>query len=352
MIDASSPPYNVRPERPDLDSTPGLQMALNASGLRAEPVFLRTGRYWFSGNLTFPENAYLVGDGRGPFDPMVSPIEKLQGPTLLPMCETGGAFITIAGSNGGIDDLIIAYPNQVKPNDPGVGTTGPKVYPPTIKALWPTKIRRCYIPNAYEAIHALRGRIYIEGCHLNGYKRAIVVDDALDVVRITDTIISVWMWGLQFPQALDFWCLNNGVGIAAGRADGLQISNVLIFGKHTGLLLEKSRFWPDEGASGQVSNLNLDTVRNGIIAQASEERVGVLFTNLLLGPYWDAPGHAIWLQRPSSPASKSPPRISVVGGSIRHKWAVKPNGEDYAFRVDAGELYRFGIIGDDKGPRL
>lgn len=352
--------FGAVPEDPSADNTQAFQKAIDAAALRGGGiVWVPFLRFYFNGSLVLKTGVVLAGEGRGPYDVMISPILNRQGPTLLPRAIDGEAFILLQGANTGIEDLIIAYPDQLPPDHPGIGNTGPKVYPPTILVKNPasSRINRVYIPNSYHAISLFVGRVYIQDCHIGAYKYGVTIDDTWDVVRIQNTVFEpFWDWGFTFPQSVDFWVLNNGTGITARRSDGLMISDVLIFGQQTGILFEKSQTPtdPNGGVSGHGSNINLDSVRNGVIAFASEERVGFVFTNLLMGPYWDAPGHAIWVGRKDK-YENCPPRISVVGGSIRHQWAVKPNGEDWAFRLDEGdgrELHLERIIGYDLGPRL
>lgn len=344
--------FGAVPENPTVDNTPMFQRALNAGGLRGSAiVWVPSLRFTLRGNLTIPAGVVLAGNGRGPYDPVISsPALKRQGPTLLPEATFGPAFIRIVGANSGVQDLIITYPKQFAPS-----ATAPRVYPPTIQAEQPAKITRMLLTNSYDGVRVLVGRVYIEESHIGAYHRGVVVDNALDEVRIARTVFEpFWNWGLPFGQPVDYWVLANGVGITAGKADGFRMTDVLIFGQNTGILFAKSAYpqWPDGAVSGSGSDVNLDTVMNGVVAQATEERVGFTFTNLHLGPFRHevtpgyVPGHAIWLQR-LSPSTTSPPIISVVGGSIRHLWATQPGGEDWAFRVDVGELYRSRIVGDD-----
>lgn len=314
--------YGAVPNRPDLDSTPAFQRALDAAkAVGGGNVRVPYARYWFNGNLTVDHGITIVGNGYGPYDPIGwHPWVKTQGPTMLPRSQAGQAFITIVGANGGLRDLMIAYPDQVQPNQE------PKPYPPTVLVYQPSKITRCYIPNAYKAIVIRVGRVYVDYSHIGSYITDIDIDNAWDVVRVSNCQISLFHnWGVPPP---DWWVLDHGTGILARKADGLSITDTLIFGRETGIRFEENQAITEGVASGYASNVNLDTVRNGIIAKAVHPSVGFSFTNLLLGPIWDERvGYGIWLQR----GSQYPPAIFVQGGSIRLKWAAYT-------RVDAGTL--------------
>lgn len=353
------PPTSVvcqgaRPEHPELDSTAAFQRAIDAAAAGGV-VTVPDGRFYFDGTLTFsgPRAIALVGEGRGPYDPMVSPIDTRQGPTLLVRAKsgaTGQPFIQVAAAGSTIEDLIFAYPDQVKVNDPNVGNTGPRFYPPTIRVLVPSKIRRCTFANGYQDVDILVGRVTLEHDYLGGIKNAVTVDNAWDVVRINSSNIEPFAsWGLPPLQPLHWWSLANATGIIARKVDSLQVNDTLIFGRYAGLSFEPSPMVVDGGVSGMASNVNCDTVRYCLIAKATEERVGFLFSNLLMGPIWDNPGYAIWLPRAAA-GSTTPARISVWGGSIRHRWL--PGNKGDGLQVDAGELYIRGVIGNDLGPRL
>lgn len=345
--------YGAIPESVQADNTLPFQKAIDAAALRGGGVvwvpFLR---FYFRGNITIPEGVVLAGRGHGPYDPMQSPALTRQGPTLLPTALGGVAFIRIVGSNSGIQDLIITYPSQFASS-----AAAPRVYPPTILAEMPSKITRMTLTNSYEGIHAMKGRIYIEDCHIGAYYRDIVVDNALDEVRIVHTTMEpFWDWGYAPPTNIDFWVRANGTGITARKVDGFKLQDVLVQGRYIGIAFDASTVVPDGGPNGSGSDVNLDTVVHGVIATATEERVGFTFNNLEMGPIshlvipGQERGHAIWLKRLGA-ATTTPPIINVVGGSMRQLWATQPNGADWAFRVDVGELYKTRILGDDISTR-
>ena len=354
--------FGARPERPDMDSTGPFQHAIDAcTAAGGGVVTVPHGRYWFDGYLILGGwgsrnyGCALVGEGRGPYDPMVSPIDRAQGPTLLVRAKsgaTGQPFILIVSSSSAVEDLIFAYPDQRKVDDPNVGNLGPIFYPPTIRVEMPAKIRRCTFANGYQDVEILVGRVTLDELYLGGIANAVTINNAADSVRINSSMIEPFAsWGLPPLQGMHYWSLNHATGIVARKADSLQVSDTLVFGRYAGLVFEESLTLPYGSVSGMVSDVNCDTVRYCVIARATEPHVGVVFTNLLMGPYWDADvGWAIWLPR-SSTTSAYRARISVVGGSIRYTW--RPGNRGYGFQADGGgELYIKNVIGHDLGPRL
>ncbi len=352
-------PCNARPDRSELDSTVAFQCAINLEASQGGGIVtVPHGRFWFRGNLSLLSGVALVGEGRGPYDPMISPIANRQGPTLLIRGNSFAKqkpFITIWGANSAVEDLIFAYPDQTPANDPQVGTVGPKQYQPTIQVRSPAKIRRNLFVNGWHDVEVLVGRVYLEGNHFGGLKYAVTVDNAWDIVRIADSVFEPFSdWGLPPPQNLDFWMRNNAIALWIKKADGLELSNLLIYGREQGILFDASEIVPDGAVSGVGSNINLDNVRYGVVMLASEERFGFTFINLSMGPVPEdsptIPGgkKAVWL-RCGYPDRQ--PRLSIIGGTIRHLW-------ERDFQVDmcggtpAGQLFKTRIIGDDLAPRL
>lgn len=360
--------FGAMPDHLEMDSTIAFQAALNTK----RAVSVPWGRYRITKPLGADQGSQLIGEGIA-YDPMWAPWAFAQGPTLLIEHDQGEAAITFWGSNAGLERLIIAYPNQAPPS-----SSAPIPYPPTILAKQPVNISRCYLPNSFDGIEVWAGRTHIENSLIGAYRNGIVVDNALDEVRIDRVYLEpFWEWWgtypdmVPFPNPIDWWVMAHGTGIVARKADGFRMRDVLVFGKNTGIRFEKSTYrengvlrWPDGAVSGSASDINLDTVMHGVIAQASEERIGYNFANLHLGPFRDkampgyVPGHAVWLQQGPGNTS-APPRISVNGGSIRDLWAKKADGTDWAFRndwgtrLDGGQLFVKNVIGyDDQRPRL
>lgn len=350
IFNITDPEFGALSDQHGFDNTPCIQKALDKAEARGGgTVLVPDRRFWYKGALRVGHGVTIAGEHATIPDPMWRPAEKAQGSTLLPTNESEPA-ITFEGSNGGMCGLMIAYPNQRKTDDPNVGNLGPIPYPPTIVSKGSNTFDRLLLSNSYIGMRLLCGRNYVQNSHIGGLLSGVEIDNAWDVCRIDNTLISAW-WIQGFPPfttGLDFWVVAHGTGIIARKADGLQLSKLLIFGKNVAIDFGPSATVTDGAVSGTGTDVNIDSCRHGVVVSATEERVGFSFHNLLLGPYWDGPlGHAIWLKEP--PIASAPPKVSVWGGSIRHQWARKSDGTDWAFRVDGhqGRLSVRGVIGYD-----
>lgn len=320
---------------PTKDSTASFQAALDtASYLKGGTVWVPYCRFWFEGNLAIGHDVALTGRGIGPYDAYLNPGAFTQGPTLLPRksTATGPAFITVYGTNSAVKDLIFFYPEQVAPS-----ASEPDVYPPTLRVSSPSKITGCLLVNSYVGIHVLAGRVFLERLHLGSYKNDIIVDNAFDVVHISQVAISIfWDFDLSPPQQIDQWVLENGTGITCYKADSLSLHDVLVFYRNTGIAFLDSPVVYGGVTYGKGSDIDIDTVRYGVVARAVHGAVGFLFTNLIVGPLAGGGEHMIWLQAGAVPPHT--PRILVNGGSTRGVWAQ-------ALRVDTGMLRVRDVVG-------
>jgi Pectate lyase superfamily protein len=327
--------YGAKADQPSLDSTASFQSALDAArSAGGGIVWVPQGRFWFSGNISIGANVVLAGAGVGPYDTGPDPATTTEAPKLLPTSTTGSAFISITGENSALQDLLIRYPNQVRPDAPGVADTGPTVYPPTVRVLSPAKIYRCSLTNSYIGIEVLVGRVYLENLHLSSFRNDIIIDHSEDFVHISHITVSIFGWdvGVAFPSPIDTWVMNNGVALAMYETAAISIDDFDVFMRNTGIVLGDS---PDRGIPGHGTggNIDLDTVRYGVVA-TSTDVVGYEFTNLAIG---DALGgvNMIWLPA----GGHQTPRVVVVGGST---WGP-PWAE--ALKVEAGMLRVRDIVG-------
>jgi len=319
---------------PSQDSTPSFQAAINtAAAADGGMVWVPRCRFWFDGNLVIHHGVELVGRGVGPPDPFWYPSAFTQGPTLMPRATTasGLAFITVAGTNTAVQNLLFFYPDQVGP----LGLQ-PDFYPPTLLITGPSKISGCTFVNSYTAIHVKVGRVYLERLHVGGFKHDIIVDNAADVVRISEVIMSIfWDYGLPWPQPIDHWVLQHGTGITSYKVDSLSIHDILIHYRNTGIAFLNSPTVYGGVTYGKASDIDIDGVNYGVIADALYHNVGFQFTNLNVGSEISGT-HMIWLREGAVPPHT--PRIVVNGGSTRNEWQ-KP------LRVDAGTLVVHDVIG-------
>lgn len=333
------------------DNTLAFQRAADWSSKNAEPVLVPSAlfRFYDPRGLVMDHNAAFVGDGAGRcVDPMFAPWEKLAGPTLLVhdrTAERGNPFITGIQSNVALDQLTIAYPDQIRANQVGA----PKPYPPTLVFKGTGKVSRCYIPNAWEAVKIYCGRLDLEWCRIQGLKLDVEIDASWDVNYISHCQFHWWCgWGaLPFNLPLFWWTTANSKGLRFVKADGLQLDHVLIFGRETGITFDENPAVEQWSTSGKGIDVNIDTCRNGVIARGLNPRVGFNFTNLQLGPYW---GQPVGVAMQTFASAKNNPKITVRGGSIRQ--ATDPPQDWPIIQAAGTKLDIDGMLGHGRlGPQ-
>lgn len=327
--------YGAVCDDPTKDSTASFQAALDdASALKGGTVWVPNCRFWFEGNLVIADDVALAGRGVGPYDAALNPGAFTQGPTLLPKksTATGTAFITVNGVNSAVQDLIFFYPEQAAPS-----ASEPDSYPPTLLVKGPSKITGCLLANSYIGIHVLVGRVFLEKLNIGSYKNDIIIDNAYDVVHISQVTASIfWDFGLPPPQQIDHWVFENGTGITSYKVDSLSLHDILVHGRNVGIALLDSPLVYGGVTYGKASDVDLDVVRHGVVVQSTRVGLGFVFTNLLMGPEPDAGVNMIWLKAGAIPPNT--PRILVNGGAIHGVWRQ-------ALRVDAGTLRVRDVIG-------
>jgi hypothetical protein len=326
--------YGAKPDQPSFDNTTSFQNAIDAAATAGGgTVWVPPGRFWFSGNLSIVTNVALAGTGVGPYDPPSDPSASTVAPTLLPTSTSGSAFILVDGDNSALQNLLFHYPNQVRPDAPGVDVSGPNVYPPTVLVRQPTKIFGCSFDNSYIAIQLMVGRVYLENLQLGGYANDIVIDNAADFVHISHIEATVF-WdtslGLGFPQPIDTWVANNSVALTSYRMDSLELDDFDVFWRGTGIAFLDS---PRGTTYGRGANIDIDSVQYGVVAKSLTENVGFTFTNLVIGPLNGMGTNMIWL--PAGGAHT--PHVVVEGGSTRGSW-IQP------LKVEAGTLLVRDIV--------
>jgi hypothetical protein len=329
--------YGATQDEPSFDNTSSFQSAIDAAAdAGGGVVFVPVGRFWFSGNISVKRNVSLAGVGVGPYDPPSDPTVSTVAPTLLPTSTSGSAFISVDGDNSALQNLLFHYPNQVRPDAPGVDASGPIGYPPTVLVMQPTKIFGCSFDNSYIAIQLMVGRVYLENLQIGGYKNDIVIDNAEDFVHINHIEATVF-WdtslGLAFPQPIDTWVANNSVALASYRMDSLELDDFDLFWRGTGIAFLDSPH--GYGTTyGRGANIDIDSVQYGVVAKSLTENVGFSFTNLVIGPQNGMGTNMIWL--PVGGART--PNVVVEGGSTRGSW-IQP------LKVEAGTLSVHNMVG-------
>ena len=273
--------------------------------------------------------------GVGPYDQYGDPSVTIVAPTLLPTSTTGTAFITLEG-NTALQDVLIHYPNQVRPDAPDAGSFSPNVYPPTVLIQDLSKVFRCTFDNSYIAIQVMGGRTYLENLQLGGYKNDIVIDHSYDFVHISHITASVF-WdtslGLAFPQPIDTWVTNNSVALTSYRMDALDVLDFDVFWRNAGFVFLDS----PQGLGvtwGVASNVDFDAVQNGVIAKSLSGAYGFVFSNLVVGAANGQGINMIWLP----PGGAVAPNVVVGGGALYGTW-TQP------LKVEAGTLRVSDVVG-------
>jgi hypothetical protein len=309
------------------DDTAAIQSAINAaSAAGGGSVLLSVARYFTTGTLVVPAGVVLCGPFQGPFDVNgVNPALTAVAPTLL-ITNTSGPFLTLRGVGAGVTDLLFHYPNQV-----ATSATAPNVYPYTILVTAPgTKVARSTVTNAYNFLDIEAGRVIAQDLFIGAFHIDINIDHAFDHVTLHNFNISV-IWDIvenvPVPSPIDNWVKNNGTALVVGHVDSLEVSDVIVFTRFTGILLTDS---PDLSQNprcgyGTGSDIDLDTVQYGIVVTASGSP-GYKFTNVDIGS-----GYGGQAAVQVGTGGSMPPKIEINGGSQRGIWAsgaYPPPGPD------------------------
>lgn len=309
------------------DDTAAIQSALNAAGSAGGgSVVLGWARYYTTGQLVIPAGVVLSGAVEGPFFlPGHNPATNTFGPTLL-ITNTSGPFLTLQGMGSGVTDLLFHYPNQV-PNT----AAAPNVYPYTILVTAPgTKVVRSTVTNAYNFLDIESGRVLVSDVGIGSYHIGINIDHAYDHVTLRTIINHVYydaLGGPGFPAPIDNWVESNGIGLVAGRVDGLEISDFFVFVRAVGLTLADS---PDASQNprcgyGSGNNFHMEGLTYGFIVNASQS-AGYKFANVVgLG---DQPLQQSMVQ--IGTGGSLPPKIEINGG-YNEVGPLPPPGPDAIF---------------------
>jgi hypothetical protein len=129
------------------------------------------------------------------------------------------------------------------------------------------------------------------------------------------------------PSPIDNWVKNNGTAPVVGHVDGLEVSDVIVFTRFTGMLLTDSSDLSQNPRCGYGtgSDIDLDTVEYGIVITASSSP-GYKFTNVDIGS-----GYGGQAAVQGGSGGSMPPKIEINGGSQRGIWvdgAYPPPGPD------------------------
>jgi hypothetical protein len=308
------------------DDTAAIQSALNAAGAAGGgSVVLGRALYFTSGTLVVPAGVVLSGAVEGPFEVEGrDPAVVTSGPTLL-ITNTGGPFLTLQGIGAGVTDLIFHYPSQVANT-----AATPNVYPYTILVTATgTKVARCTVTNAYDFLDIESGRVIAQDLVIGAFHIGVKVDHAYDHVTLRNLYHNVvWdLWGVGFPSPIDTWVENNGIGLEADRADGLEINNFHVFVRSVGLMLTDSLDTSQNPMCGYGSgeDFHMEGLTYGIIVTASKSP-GYKFTNVFAQ---GQPGLGQAMVKVGAGGSL-PPKIEINGG-FNEVGPLPPPGPDAIF---------------------
>lgn len=300
------------------DDTAAIQSAINAAASEGGgAVVFNVARYFTTGTLLLPAGVILCGVIEGPFDVEgASPATTAVAPTLL-VTNTNAPFITLNGLGAGITDLLFHYPNQV-----GINASAPDVYPYTILAKSAgTKVVRSTVTNAYNFLDIESGRVLAQDLFIGAFNIGVNADHAHDHVTLRNLLHTVY-WDVMGnpsspPTPIDNWVSTHGIALVVNRVDGIEVHDLNVFLRYAGILFTDS---PDSSQNprcgfGVGSDVDLDTVQNGIFAIASASP-GYQLTNLTVA----TPGGGAAAQVKTG--GSLPPDLLVNGGSVVGSWSL------------------------------
>ena len=301
------------------DDTVAIQNAINAAAAAGGgSVVFNVARYFTTGTFVVPSAVVLCGTIEGPFDNAsgANPALTAVGPTLL-ITNTGLPFITLQGPGSGVTDLVFDYPNQVP-----ASSSAPTVYPYTIVAAAPgAKVVRSLAVNSYNFLDIESGRVIAQDLWIGAFNIGVNIDHASDHVTLRNLLNSVFwdFWQGGFPSTIDTWVQSHGIALVVNRVDGLEVHDLSVFTRFSGILLTDS---PDTSQNprcgfGTGSDISVDNSEFGIIATASTVQ-GYEFTNLQAEPAFGGGQAAVQLRTGGSIA----PDVLINGGSAQGNWAL------------------------------
>jgi hypothetical protein len=246
------------------DDSAAIQTAATAAKVHGDRLVFSAKPYRFS-NVTV-EDCFVEGAG------IVEQDNTAADGTVFLCTDTANPLFHVK-RGASFRGFSVYYPNQVKHG-------APIVYPPTLlcdplSTVTEVMIENVNAINPYIFIRygdaaktTAHGRLSIRGSSIYGVYRGIEAYNLLDVLQISDTKFT---WGTfntmcQGDQTLSHWTAANGAAIYADKIDGLQLSNVLIFGPNKALHVAGARsdLW-------SFSNVLFDAVLYGLVASAEIE---------------------------------------------------------------------------------
>ncbi len=306
------------------DDTTHFQNAINALASSGGGIlYIPPKSYFFSGSLVLHGGVSLQGISIGPFYKILPNTLPNTGPVML-VTSKAGSFITITNPQGGISDLVFFYPNQVTPS-----SSTPTAYPYTISVhangAGGHLISRCTSINAYTFLDIEVGQVTVTDCCIGAYLIGINIDSAQDIVFLSrvsfEPNYDFYAGGSPGTNAIDSWVINNSYGIVVARCDSLRMNNILITFTYTGIYLtDSTQSFSDNvfNSYGSMSNIDIDSVRYGIIAKSTNSSAsGYKISNIDIGALTGSGISAILMQS----GGKEAPQVLIIGGGVRGTWA-------------------------------
>lgn len=269
------------------------------------------------------------GEVSGPFEPRPGAKTSPMCPMLM-ITNRSNYFITVNNYDVCIEDLCFYYPLQEDP----LTAAAPYAYPATIflpivneesRRTGINFVRRCTMVNTYIGIFTHGARCGYEDLFLGAYYCGIILDNIRDFTWIRDVLLtSSWghIEGYSYfgGGTLTTWCSNNGYGMIARSVDQLMINGFRFFKRYCGFKFENSAEylygWPYNASYGDATNVHMDHVTYGIIAESVNNIVDWKFTNLSIGG--QASGVSpVWLKTGGSMT----PKLHWAHGAIWGTWS-------------------------------
>lgn len=267
------------------DVTEAIQNAMvSLSNIGGGTLFLPSGRYKVSGNLTIPSRVILRGDWQIP-----NPAGPATGTILMAYAgrgqndDQGAPFIGLSNC-AGVKGLTIWYPEQTADNI--------QPYPPAIRRVDGSNhtVENVTFVNAYIGFSNYENRHitaspFLRHIYGTPLKTGIEFDCLADVGRIETVHFSPDYWknsGLpNAPTANQHaqWLYGNATGIVLGRIDWSYAAYVTVEGYYQGLLLHPTRNEDNVGSvpNGQCYAFDLKNCRTGVYVEGIAS-VGFMFT--------------------------------------------------------------------------
>lgn len=254
------------------DDTTAIQEAVDFAKLTGDKVCFGARKYLFS-NVTV-EDVLVEGAGVTEQDGPVS-----EGTIFIATDIENPLFNVKRGAC--FRGFSVYYPNQA--------TSGvPVVYPPAFQGDIASTVTNVWFENVVAinpyiflrigdpAKTTAHGRIGIRNSTIYGIYRSLELYNLLDVIQISDCMFT---WApfntiTQGTQTLSNWTAANGDCIYADHVDGLQLSNVLIFGPHIALHVSNSisNLWT-------ISNVIFDAALYALVIDGAADLANTSFAS-------------------------------------------------------------------------